>query len=310
MASTHVRVDEIASRQWSLVTREQLRGAKIADRSIARLLRSGALRRVGHRVYATLGSPRSWEQAVMASVLEAGADAVASHASAAKLWAFVYLPEPALDVTVLVSEAERPRRRSLHRTIILPPADVTERLGIPCTSFERTLCDCTTVLSPFQLGRVLDEGLRRGVASLDRLMKCVVRLDSGPGRRLRLIQRLLEERDESFDPGGSASELEVLRVLREAGVPLPVQQHRVRVDGRTFVLDFAWPKQKVFAEYYGLAVHSGPSAVASDSSRLTALVAAGWRPLVFTETTTDREIVRSVTTLLTSAQSDWALSDL
>jgi hypothetical protein len=309
MPSVLTRVDEIASRQWSLVTREQLRDAKVSNSSVASLLRTGALRRVEHRVYAALGSPRSWEQSVLASVLGAGPEAVASHAAAARLWGFAYLPEHALDVTVLVSETRRPRRRSLHRTIILPPADVTERSGIPCTSFERTLCDCTTVLSPFQLGRVLDDGLRRGVGSLDRLMKCAARLDSGPGRRLRLIQRLLAERDESFDPGGSASELEVLRVLREAGVQLPVQQHRVRVEGRTFVLDFAWPKERLFAEYYGLAVHSGASAVATDNSRLTAMVGAGWRPLVFTEKTTDREIVRSVTNALTNAQSHWALND-
>jgi hypothetical protein len=310
MASILARVDEIASGQWSLVSREQLQSAQVSNKSIAQLLKSGALRRVEHRVYATLGSPRSWEQRAMASVLAAGPDAVASQAAAARLWDYAYLPEEALDVTVLVSDTERPRRRGLHRTVVLPAQDVTERSGIPCTSFERTLCDCTTVLSPFQLGRVLDDGLRRGVASLDQLMKCAVRLDSGPGRRLRFIQRLLAERDESFDPGGSASELEVLRVLREAGVPLPVQQYRVRVDGRTFVLDFAWPEQRLFAEYYGLAVHSGASAVASDNSRLTALVGAGWRPLVFTESTADHEILRSVANALTNAQSDWALSDV
>jgi hypothetical protein len=298
MASVLTRVDEIGSRQWSLVTREQLRDAKVSNSSIASLLRTGALRRVERRVYASVGSPRSWEQDAMASVLAAGPEAVASHGAAARLWGFAYLPEHTLDVTVLVSGAERPRRRSLHRTVILPPEDVTERSGIPCTSFERTLCDCTTVLSAFQLGRVLDDGLRRSVASLARLRSCAARLDSGPGRRLRLIQDLLAERDESFDPGGSASELEVLRVLREAGVPLPVQQHRISVEGRTFVLDFAWPEQRLFAEYYGLAVHSGASAVASDNSRLTAMVGAGWRPLVFTEKTKDREIVRSVTNAL------------
>jgi hypothetical protein len=309
MASVLTCVDEIASRQWSLVTREQLRDAKVSNRSIASLLKTGALRRVEPRVYAAVGSPRSWEQDAMANVLAAGPEAVASHGAAARLWSFAYLPEHALDVTVRVSDTQRPRRRSLHRTIILPPDDVTERSGIPCTSFERTLCDCTTILSAFQLGRILDDGLRRRVTSLDRLRKCAARLDSGPGRRLRLIQDLLTERDESFDPGGSASELEVLRVLREAGVPLPVQQHRVRVEGRTFVLDFAWPEQRLFAEYYGLAVHSGASAVASDNARLTAMVGAGWRPLVFTQKTTDREIVRSVTNALTTAQSDRAPSD-
>ena len=127
---------------------------------------------------------------------------------------------------------------------------------------------------------------------------------------MRLIQQLLEQRDESFDPGGSASELRVLKVLTDAQLPAPIQQHAVDVDGRRFVLDFAWPERRLFAEYYGLAVHSGASAVASDNARLTALVADGWRPLVFTDATPDHEIIQSVKSLLTNAQSDWALVDL
>jgi hypothetical protein len=307
MVSTLELVDRMASRQWSVVTRQQLLDDGITAHKIAGLLGSGALRRVGHRVYATIGSPRSWEQAVMAAVLSAGPQAVASHAAAARLWGFAYLPTDGIDVTVEVdrSASASVRRRGVHRTLVLPDEDITERSGIPCTSFERTLCDCTTRLSPFQLGRVLDDGLRRDLASLGRLMKCVVRLDSGPGRRLQVVKELLAQRDGSFDPGGSASELRVLEVLRQAGVPAPVQQHRVHIDSRSYDLDFAWPEQRVFAEYYGLPVHSGASAVAYDSSRLTALVAAGWRPLVFTDTSPDHEIVKSAEKVLATDQSDW-----
>jgi hypothetical protein len=284
------RVDEVASGQWSLVTRGQLLEAGVSERRIVGLLRSGVLRPVRRRVYALVGAPRSWQQTALAAVLAAGEGAVASHATAARLWNYVYLPAESVDVTV--ERESRPPMRGVRRTTILPDEDVTERSGIPCTSFERTLCDCTAILSPFQLGRVLDDGLRRNLASLDGLTKCVFRLDSGPGRRLQVAKQLLAQRGESFDPGGSASELRVLAVLREAGVPAPVQQYRVHVDAHSYELDFAWPEQRVFAEYYGLPVHSGASAVAYDNSRLTAMVAEGWRPLVFTDLTPDNEIVK------------------
>ena len=241
----------------------------------------------------------------MAFVLSTNEVALASHASAARLWSFVHQPEPAVEVTILTDAVSR--RRGLHRTTILPADDVATRDGIPCTSFERTLCDCTTRLSTFQLGRVLDDGLRRGDASLEKLERCAVRLDSGPGRRLSAVKTLLSERDATFHPGGSASELHVLRVIKDAGLPSPVQQHAVHVGPVTYVLDFAWPDQRVFAEYYGLAVHSGASAVAHDSARLTALVGLGWRPLVFTQATSDREILRSVENLLRTAPSDGAV---
>jgi very-short-patch-repair endonuclease len=298
-------IDDLARVQYSLVTRKQLLDAEFSKARIAVLLRSGALQPVRPGVYATLGSHRPWQQEVMAGVLAAGDGALASHSAAARLWHYLHRPESQVEVT-LKSDVSR-GGRGVHRTTILPDEDVTERSGIPCTSFERTLCDCTTLLSSFQLGRVLDDGLRRGDASLARLQRCAARLDSGPGRRLGVVKHLLAMRDASFDPGGSASELQVLQVIRDAGLPAPVQQHRVRVRDRTYILDFAWPEQRLLVEYYGLAVHSGASAVAHDNERLRALVGAGWRPLVFTDDTSDQQIVGDVANVLRWAPSVGAL---
>jgi hypothetical protein len=296
------RLDEIAGGQWSLVTRAQLVDAGISKAQIITLLRAHVLRPVRRGVYAFVGAPRSWQQRAYAAVLSAGEGAVASHATAARLWGFMYLPAESIDVTV---ESDiQPGMKGVRRTTILPEEDVTERSGIPCTSFERTLCDCTTILSQFQLGRVLDDGLRRKVVSLAALTRCVFRLDSGPRRRLSVIQDLLSQRDASFNPGGSTSELRILAVFREAGIPAPVQQFPVRVDSHPYELDFAWPELRVFAEYYGLAVHSGVSAVAHDNERLTAMVGQDWRPLVFTDTTPDREIVKRTKQALALAARD------
>jgi hypothetical protein len=295
-------IDDLARDQYSLVTRQQLLDAEFKRATIATLLRSGALRPVRPGVYATFGSIRDWRQEVMAATLAFGDAAVASHASAAHLWEFVHLPED--DLAITVKSDFTPRVRGVHRTTILPDDDITSRSGIPCTTFERTLCDCTALLSPFQLGRVLDDGLRRRDVCLDELGRCAGRLDSGPHRRLGIVKRLLVERDGSFDPGGSASELHLLQVMRDGGLPDPVQQYPVRLRGRSYFLDFAWPDQLVCVEYYGLAVHSGASAVASDNERLTALIGAGWRPLVFTDATPDQHVVRDVANALQTAPSD------
>jgi len=296
MAGRLSSIDEIACVQRSLVTRKQLLDAEFSPDQIARLLATGALRVERPRVYATVGSVRSWEQDVMAAVLAAGDSAVAAIAAAARLWQFVHLPQD--DVSVLVKSDFSLRQRGVHRTTVLPDDDVTLQSGIPCTSFERTLCDCTAMLTAFQLGRVLDDGLRRGVASLKQLERCAVRLDSGRGRKLSIVKQLLSQRDADFHPGGSVSELDVLQVIRDAGLPVPVHQLPVKVDGHTYYPDFAWPDRRIFAEYYGLAVHSRASAVSHDNERLTALVAIGWRPLVFDETTTERTIVKRLTQVL------------
>jgi hypothetical protein len=64
------------------------------------------------------------------------------------------------------------------------------------------------------------------------------------------------------------------------------------------VLDFAWPDRLVYAEYNGLAFHSGASAVAHDDARTSALSELGWRGLFFDETTPERRIIEQLTNTL------------
>jgi hypothetical protein len=241
-------------------------------------------------VFGLVGASESWERGLLAVVLSIDGS-VASHSSGARLWSFAPRPEDRYEVTI-----ERERRLTMrgvgvHRSGTIDETDVSHRQGIACTSFERTFCDCTTLLSEYQLGRALDDGLRRGVASLRRLSLCAERLESGPGRHMSIVRSLLAARGIGFDPGGSRSELYVLDVMRRAGLPIPVQQHPVRIGSKTFRPDFAWPDRMVFAEYYGLPFHTGASAVIADSARLTALASAGWLPLIFTSESSDREIV-------------------
>ncbi|MDQ1475642.1 MAG: hypothetical protein QOE62_871 [Actinomycetota bacterium] len=123
-------------------------------------------------------------------------------------------------------------------------------------------------------------------------------MESGPGRHMSVVRALLAVRGIGFEPGGSRSELQVLEVFRRARLPLPVQQHRVKIGSKTYRPDFAWPQHMVFAGYYGLPFHTGANAVMDDNERLTALSAAGWLPLIFTQRSSDREIVERTTAAL------------
>jgi hypothetical protein len=284
------RVESSLVSQMSLVTLEQLNDAEITEGQRRGLLVRNVLRKVRPGVYALSGVPESWERGLMAVVLSVP-DAVASHSATARLWNVVHRPDERYEVTTGRDSYPQRDGVTIHRCGTVTDDDKTEIVGIPCTTFERTLCDCTDRMSRFQVGRALDDGLRRGIASLARLEDCAERLESARGRRMSIVRALLAERGHGFDPGGSASELHVMSVLRRARLPLPVQQHRVVVDGRTYRLDYAWPGPMVFIEWYGLPFHTGASAVVYDSQRLTALSAAGWLPLVFTDGISDREIV-------------------
>lgn len=291
------RFESELTSQHGLVTLDQLRRGEVSDDQARYLVRRRVLRRVRPRVFGLVGTIASWEQGLLAVVLSVDGS-IASHSSAARLWSFEPRPEDRYEITVGRDHYVKLSGVLLHRSGTVGQHDIAKRHDIPCTSFERTLSDCTTLLSEYQLGRVLDDGLRRGVASLHRVRGCSERTESGPGRHMSVIRALLEARSIGYEPGGSRSELYVLDVLRRARLPLPVQQYRVRVGSKNFRPDFAWPEAMVFAEYYGLPFHIGASAVVADSERLTALSAAGWLPLVFTHASTDREIVERTSAAL------------
>ena len=290
--------ETVLKSQHGLVTLCQLVDGGLTDDQVRGLVRRRLLRRLRPRVFGLVGAPESWERGLLAAVLSFDGS-VASHSAAARLWGFDPGPEHRYEVTISREKYVTMKGVTVHRSgTLVECRDLGVRTGVPCTTFERTLCDCTTILSLRQLGRVLDDGLRRSVASLARLRDCCERIESGPGRHMSAVRGLLVERGVGFNPGGSRSELQILDLFRRARIPTPVQQLSVKVGGRTYRPDFAWPDQMVFAEYYGLPFHTGVSAVVADNQRLTALVAAGWLPLVFTHASSDREIVDRTTAAL------------
>ena len=83
--------------------------------------------------------------------------------------------------------------------------------------------------------------------------------------------------------GGSRSDLEILfiRTLRRAGVPLPVRNYPLSVDGRRVWLDACYPDHHYFIEIDGKAYHVMCEDWEDDLDRQNDIVLEGWRPLRF-----------------------------
>ena len=284
--------------QHGLVTLDQARKAGLSEAQIRQRVRSGEWYVAQPRVYAIGGAPPSWVQCVAAAALSLQPRAWASHATAGHLWGFPGVE--AGDVDVVVDLARRVRMQGVrpHRSGALFTADLTRHMRIPVTSPERTLVDLSAGVAAAPLGRILDDGLRRRLIRLDRLRVCVARLAKAPGRRPAVVHDLLAARLPGYDPGDSDLETRVLRLLVARGLPVPVQQHRVRVGGRTLKLDLSYPPAKVAMELYGWEFHSSRSAFDDDRARATAIRLAGWTLLEFTSRTADASIVDSVSRAL------------
>lgn len=286
-------IDSLARSQHGLVTTNQLYAAGAGEGWIRHQVQLGRLVPVRRRVFRVVGAPVTQDQAWLAAVLSADADTVLSHESAAAAWGLLGFDPP--DRIHLLTTGEPPRLPGVrgHRTRLLPEDHRTTLRRIPVTSAERTLVDASGRLHPWWLGRVIDDALRRKVIALPRLARSLEDAPVSGRRPSRAMKEALAERLPGFHPGGSAAELDVMRVLKRAGIsPLPVQQYRVKVEGHTYFLDFAWPESRHAIEYDGGGgFHDSVTAFHRDRERWRRLCRADWTLWSVTSRTGQGEIV-------------------
>jgi very-short-patch-repair endonuclease len=284
-------LSQIAAAQHGLVTVDQAVGAGLTAGQIRWLTRSAEWVPLRPRVYGLVGSPPTRMQMIMATSLGLQPEAWLSHGAAGELWGLVGVSSAEIEVVTRLERRVGLEGVRGHRSASLFTADFTSGLHMPVTTPERTLVDLSGRLTRAALARALDDGRRRRIARLDRLHRCVDRLAGSPGRRPAVIHALLAERLPGYDPGDSDLETRVLRLIVKNRLPVPAQQHRVRLGGRTIRIDLAYPDRRLAIELDGWEFHRTGTAFDTDRERANLLVAAGWSLVRFTSRSTDPHIV-------------------
>lgn len=269
----------LAQTQHGVLSRQQALCEGLSPSAIDRRLVTGQWVRVFQGAYRLAGVQPTWEQTVMAGCLAAGADAVASHRSAATLLGMPGAPRW-VEVTV-----PRPRQVSVagviaHRTRLLAPEDVAKLKGIPVTRAGRTIADLASFYSKAKLSPMLNYAVAQRLVTRAELEA------RATGRRHDdVLRELLDERPASARPMGSEFEASLFRGLREAGLPLPLPQYRVLMDdGSEVFLDFAYPDVKLAIEADSFVWHASLADWQRDRARNrnNDLMALGWSILPIT----------------------------
>ena len=275
-------VAALARFQHGLVTRRQLLELGASLGQLQRWLESGRLEVVHPGVYRLAGSPRTWEQSLMAAVLAAGEEAAASHRSAARLWRL--LDEEVVEVSVARSRRPRLRGVVLHQSRDLDDACVSHRRAIPVTNPLRTVVDLGSVLPAAEVEDALDRALVARLVTVAAVDAALASLARRGRRGAGVLRRILDERALGADRPDGLLEPRMARLLRDAGLPPARFQHDVHDDRGRFVarVDFAYPDRCIAIEVDGWASHATPDALQRDLDRQNALVALGWTVLRFT----------------------------
>lgn len=267
------QVSELAPKQRFLVTRSQVLALGGSDAGINRRVNSGQWQVVQPGVYQVDQRRSAWEDQVLSAVLAAGGGAVASHRAALVLWGLDGISSAPVEITAPYSHNPVPSGTIVHRT--RRPVEATSIGGIPVSTIERTLLDIAAVLLPLAATKAFESAFRKRLTTVDRMFAFLKEQGGRGVKGTRMARRILTNRrdDTSTDSG---AETEALYLMRRAGLPEPILQHRVTtLDGETIRLDFYWALLRKAIEIDGLDAHDSADKLDNDLQRQNKLMDLG-----------------------------------
>lgn len=266
--SLRIAVSKLASQQFGVISRKQLRNLGASSRSIDRLIETGRIHRIHQGVYLVGHTAIPAFGRDLAAVMAAGDDSYLSHYSAARAWRILSpSTHPLTNVTSVGRRFGKQAGIMPHSTRRLEEVDRRRFRGlIPITSPARTVLDIAGVATKSTFEAALGEVLVRDLCTEKDLFDVVDRYPRQPGsRRLRryLVRGLAK-------PTRSPLERKFLKLLSDAGIPAPETNYNVA----GLEVDCYWPEQRLAVELDGRAFHQENVQVERDIVRDSELAAA------------------------------------
>jgi hypothetical protein len=284
-------IADLAGRQWGVVARRQLTTMGLGEKAIEWRLSAGRLHGVHRGVYAVGHRVLRREAWWMAAVLLGGEEAVLAGRAAGALWG---LRPWQGTIDVAVPRWRRPVRGVRFRELALAEDERAVEQRIPVTGPHRTLLDLAGVLTAGQLARTADRALTLRLADPLPLDALLSRHRGARGTRaLRATRPVGRE---------TRSELEdrFVSYVERHGLPMPMTNVPLDLDGESIVADCLWPEARLVVELDSRAWHDAHAAFESDRRRDRRVAAAlglrtvrvTWRQL------DDPEVARDLRALL------------
>ncbi|WP_328809667.1 type IV toxin-antitoxin system AbiEi family antitoxin domain-containing protein [Rhodococcus sp. NBC_00294] len=259
-------IDRLLAAQDGVVTSAHARAAGLSSDALERRVRSGRWRRVSPGVYVALDRPFTDTARVRCAVWSTTSGVLTGTSAAFWLGLTTHLP-PLVEVTVPLTASGRPAPGVRLRRRTLDAADIVEVRRVRVSGLALTVLEASVVLGQ----EVMDRQLQRH-ATLLGLRRAQ---DRNRGRHgSTKAERLLRAAE-----SGARSEAErlVVRLLTVSGLRGWVVNHPFG----GYVLDIAFPLQRLAIEIDGWAFHSDTAAFQRDRIRQNVL-SASWTVLRYT----------------------------
>ena len=201
-----------------------------------------------------------------------------SHGTAAAFWGLQDRWPASIDVTVICETGRKIEGIRCRRCRYPTDDEILVREGVVCTTPARTLIDNAGLLGNGSLRRMVERAAVLKLLDIDALDRSL--LEARRRRGVRSLGTILDEwrtEDSSVPDLRSDFEALVLPQLAAKGLPRPVCNRTLRIDGHRITPDFLWERLRVVVETDGAGSHGTPVAFQRDRQRDQILVAAGYR---------------------------------
>jgi len=236
-------------------------------------------------VFADRAAPRTWRQDVVASLLDAPPDAVATGITGARLWGVPgYERRGELEVLVKRGRHRRPLcHGTLHETFWLPSHHRAERHGIPFVAPRRLPFELAARLRPSELRWVIDFLRNERGLTVDALALTVAELcrSGRPGSAEMRVQ--VDELVPGYVPPNTVLAAKYRDLCRAHGLSEGVVEVDAGDDERWIGrVDVVYREAKLVVELDSRRWHNTRDGFESDRARTNDLVLAGWRVIRIT----------------------------
>ncbi len=265
----------IAGRQRTIVGHDQLLAIGCGRRTIARWVQRRRLHPVFHRVYSVVSGelpPLAREQAAL---LACGERTFLSHRTATAIWGLRRSLPTEIELSVVQRRCDSRKGIIVHRIKQIDERDVRLEQELWVSSPARAVLEIAATASDRELTSAIDRGLANRLFTPRELDDVLARY-----RPCRGAARLAEILGDPTATAVSRSKPEkaLLRLIREAGLPMP----DTNVPFGPFELDFLWRREGLVVELDGYNFHRGPDAFRRDREKDLAVRNAGLVMLRFT----------------------------
>jgi very-short-patch-repair endonuclease len=266
--SVRPNLRQLAAKQSGAFTWQQAL-VEYTRTEIDTLVRNGVWVRTFRGVFREATTPRRPALSLEAARLSMGVAAVtACRDTAAQLFGFAVLDDPAVHVLATGPRRTRSEGLVVHRDVVSPEDLVTVR-GVATTHAARTAIDLARTYDRLDALAVLDLALRRGVTRA----RLEAELERHAGKRgFRQAAELL-----GYASAKAESPMESRTRMRciDAGLPHPEPQVVINHNGVEKRVDLGWERWKIGLEYESDLWHKGQHA-ARDNPRHNWLTTSGW----------------------------------